>query len=140
MGRVSFVLRSGKALGRDRRETSVHFRPVPHLTFGRDTDPEQNVLRLGMSPDTMSLGININGPGDPSDLEQVRLVTELAPQRPSEYGRVLLAVLPGNAMLSIRADEAEECWRIVGPRPNCRGRKGTRRTLRDADQDETLKG
>jgi glucose-6-phosphate 1-dehydrogenase len=112
---VPFVLRSGKALGRDRREISVHFRPVPHLTFGQDSDPAQNVLRLGMSPDTMSLGININGPGDPFDLERVRLDTELAPQRPSEYGRLLLAVLSGNAMLSIRSDEAEECWRIVEP-------------------------
>jgi glucose-6-phosphate 1-dehydrogenase len=112
---VPFVLRSGKALGRDRREISVRFRPVPHLTFGRNSDPAQNVLRLGMSPDTMSLGINVNGPGDPSDLEHVGLQTELAPQRPSEYGRVLLAVLSGNAMLSIRADEAEECWRIVEP-------------------------
>jgi glucose-6-phosphate 1-dehydrogenase len=112
---VPFVLRSGKALGRDRREISVHFRPVPHLTFGQDSDPEPNVLRLGMSPDTMSLGININGPGDPFDLEPVRLDAELTPQRPSEYGRVLLAVLSGNAMLSIRADEAEECWRIVEP-------------------------
>ena len=112
---VPFVLRSGKALGRDRREISVHFRPVPHLTFGQGSDPAQNVLRLGMSPDTMSLGININGPGDPSDLERVELRTQLAPQRPSEYGRLILAVLSGNTMLSVRADEAEECWRIVDP-------------------------
>jgi glucose-6-phosphate 1-dehydrogenase len=112
---VPFVLRSGKELGRDRRGISVHFRPVPHLTFGQDSDPEQNVLRLRMSPDTMSLGINVNGPGDPFDLERVSLDTELAPQRPSEYGWLLLVVLSGNAMFSIRADEAEECWRIVAP-------------------------
>jgi len=61
----------------------------------------------------MSLGIN--GPEDPSDLEQVGLETELAPQRPSEYGRVLLVVLSGDALLSIRADQAEECWRILEP-------------------------
>ncbi len=41
----------------------------------------------------LSLGININGPGDPFDLEGVRLDSKLAPQRPSEYGRLLLAVL-----------------------------------------------
>lgn len=112
---VPFMLRSGKALGRDRREISIHFRPVPHLTFGQDSQPEQNVLRLQMSPDTMALGININGHDDPFSLDRARLQTELAPQRPSEYGRLILAVLRGNDMLSIRADEAEECWRIIEP-------------------------
>jgi glucose-6-phosphate 1-dehydrogenase len=68
-----------------------------------------------MSTETMSLVIDINGSGDPSDLERVGLRPELAPQRPSEYGRVILAALSGNAMLSIRADEAQECWCIVEP-------------------------
>lgn len=113
---VPFTLRSGKALGRDRREISVHFRPAERLAFGRNTeDPEPNVLRLGMDPDTMSLDINVNGPGDLFTLERVGLDAELAPQRPSEYGRLLLAALGGGSMLSIRGDEAEECWRIVEP-------------------------
>ena len=42
---VPFVLRSGKALGRERREIAVHFRPVPHLAFEAN-DPPPNVLRL----------------------------------------------------------------------------------------------
>lgn len=37
---VPLVLRSGEALGEDWREISVHFRPVPHLTFGEDAEPE----------------------------------------------------------------------------------------------------
>ena len=31
------------------------------------------------------------------------------------YGRVILDVLHGDPTLSIRGDEAEECWRIVEP-------------------------
>ena len=30
---VPFVLRSGKALGQDRREIAIHFKSVPHLAF-----------------------------------------------------------------------------------------------------------
>jgi glucose-6-phosphate 1-dehydrogenase len=36
------------------------------------------------------------------------------PELPA-YGRILLDVLRGDATLSIRADEAEESWRIVTP-------------------------
>ena len=36
---VPFVLRTGKALARDRHEVSVRFRPVPHLAFGQEVEP-----------------------------------------------------------------------------------------------------
>lgn len=111
---VPFVLRTGKALGRDRNEIVVHFRPVPHLAF-EQTTPPANVLRLRLNPDRMELGVNINGPGDPFDLEPASLAAELAPQELSAYGRLLLDILDGNAVLSIRGDEAEESWRIVEP-------------------------
>lgn len=38
-----------------------------------------------------------------------------ADQRPPEYARLLLDVFEADATLSIRGDEAEECWRIVEP-------------------------
>ncbi len=112
---VPFVLRSGKALSRDRAEIVVRFRPVPHLAFGQGPEPEPNVLRLGMEPDRIAVSVNINGPGDPFDLEHIELGAKLAPQDPPAYGRLLLAVLEGDTTLSIRADEAEESWRIVEP-------------------------
>ena len=112
---VPFVLRTGKALARDRAQISVHFKPVPHPAFGQKTLPEPNVLRLGLDPDRISLGVEINGPGDPFDLEHVELGAELAPQEMPAYGRLLLGVLEGDPTLSIRADEAEESWRIVEP-------------------------
>ncbi|MEW6635371.1 MAG: glucose-6-phosphate dehydrogenase [Actinomycetota bacterium] len=112
---VPFVLRTGKALARDRAEIVVRFRPVSHLAFGQKSGPEPNVLRLGMQPDRTSLFANVNGPGDPFDLERIELGAYLAPQELPPYGKLLLAALEGDPTLSIRADEAEESWRIVEP-------------------------
>jgi glucose-6-phosphate 1-dehydrogenase len=112
---VPFVLRTGKALGEDRREVLVHFRSVPHLAFGQEDEPRNNVLKLGLEPEEISLGLNVNSSGDPFDLERVSLDAELAPHELPAYGHVLLSVLAGDSTLSIRADEAEESWRIVEP-------------------------
>ena len=112
---VPFVLRTGKALSRDLAEIAIHFKPVPHLAFGQRIQPEPNVLRLLLNPDRIAVSVNINGPGDPFDLEHIELGAKLAPQDPPAYGRLLLAVLQGDSTLSIRADEAEESWRIVEP-------------------------
>jgi glucose-6-phosphate 1-dehydrogenase len=72
-------------------------------------------LRLTLNPDRMVLGVTINGPGDPFDLEHVELDTTLAPQDLSAYARLLLDALEGDSSLAIRGDEAEESWRIVEP-------------------------
>jgi glucose-6-phosphate 1-dehydrogenase len=112
---VPFVLRSGKALRRERNEIAVHFKPVPHLAFGQQEEPWPNVLRLQLDPERIALGLNLNGPGDPFNLEHMQLETTLAPQDLPAYGRVLLDVLRGDVSLSIRDDEAEESWRIVEP-------------------------
>jgi glucose-6-phosphate 1-dehydrogenase len=112
---VPFVLRSGKALSRERHEIAVHFKPVPHLAFGQQEEPWPNVLRLQLSPDQIALGLNLTSPGDPFELEYMQLETTLAPQSLSAYGRVLYDVLCGDVSLSIRDDEAEESWRIVEP-------------------------
>jgi len=110
---VPFVLRSGKALSRDRAEVAIRFRPASHPTFGQEAEP--NVLRLRLEPDSVSLGVNVNGPGDPFVLEKIELSAELAPQGMPAYARLLLDALEGDPTLSIRADEAEESWRIVEP-------------------------
>jgi glucose-6-phosphate 1-dehydrogenase len=112
---VPFSLRSGKALRNERREIAIHFKPVPHLAFEQDAAPWPNVLRLQLDPDRVSLGVNINGPGDPFTLERVELDVTLAPQTPPAYGRLLLDVLRGDPTLFVRDDEAEELWRIVEP-------------------------
>lgn len=53
---VPFLLRTGKALARNRQEIAIHFQPVPHLVFGHEADPRPNILRLQLDPDRMSLG------------------------------------------------------------------------------------
>ena len=112
---VPFVLRTGKALARPWNEITVHFKPVPHLAFESHEPPPPNILRLTLNPDRMELGVNLNAEGDPFDLERITLATELAPQELSAYGKLILDILDGNAVLSIRGDEAEESWRIVEP-------------------------
>ncbi|SOC52115.1 glucose-6-phosphate 1-dehydrogenase [Blastococcus aggregatus] len=111
---VPFRLRSGKALGADRREIVVRFKPVPHLAF-TDEDPEPDVLRMRLDPDGIALEVNLNGAGDPFDLERRVLDMALPPAGLSAYGLLLREMLAGDAALSISAVEAEESWRIVEP-------------------------
>jgi glucose-6-phosphate 1-dehydrogenase len=109
---VPFRLRTGKAVARDRREVVFHFRPQEHSIF---PDAVPNELRLELDPDRMWLSLNINGLGDPFDLETVAMDLELPRQAPSPYGQLLLAIVDGDTRLSARAEEAEEAWRIVEP-------------------------
>jgi glucose-6-phosphate 1-dehydrogenase len=111
---VPFVLRSGKALGHERHEIAVHFRPVPHLAFEAN-DPPPNVLRLLMEPDRLVFGMNLNRPGAPFPLERIELGVDFISQGLPAYGRLLLQVLEGDCTLSIRDDEAEESWRVITP-------------------------
>ena len=66
---VPFRLRSGKALRDRRKDVLVTFKPAPHLPTGLHGDLVSNRLRLSMGPDAMALEVNVNGPGDPLDLE-----------------------------------------------------------------------
>ncbi len=59
--------------------------------------------------------MNINGPADPFEIDRVELSAEFAPGRLSAYGEVLAAVFRSDPLLSVRADTAEQCWRIVDP-------------------------
>ncbi len=109
---VPFRLRTGKALATDRREVVVHFRPLEDSVF---PDAGPNELRLELDPDRMWLSLNINGMGDPFDLETVAMDIDLPRQAPTPYGQLILAILDGDTRLSARAEEAEEAWRIVEP-------------------------
>ena len=112
---VPFRLSSGKALGARRSHIAVRFRDVPHMVFGQHEQPAPNVLRLMIDPDRIELSMNLNGAGDPFDLEQACLDTDLAPHDLPAYSRLLLDIFAGDATLSIRGDEAEEAWRIMDP-------------------------
>ncbi len=112
---VPFVLRTGKALGDDRREIAVHFKAVPHLAFGQESQPEPNVVRLGLGPDALTVQLTMNADGDLFDLMGLELRADLAPAELPAYANLLLHVLEGDPTFSIRGDEAEEAWRVVEP-------------------------
>jgi glucose-6-phosphate 1-dehydrogenase len=112
---VPFILRSGKALGRRRKEAVVTFRPVPHLPEGFTGTDSPNKLRIGFGPDTLKFDVDVNGPGDIFSLGRVTLDAELSASELLPYGEVLEGVLAGDPLLSVRGDTAEECWRILEP-------------------------
>jgi glucose-6-phosphate 1-dehydrogenase len=109
-----FRLRTGKALGRSRKEVAVHFRPVPHLPRGMHGDPLPNVLRFGLAPENVVVEMSAAGPRA-NTLVPVSLTAVLEPAELPAYGRLLLDVFNRDAALSIRGDEAEESWRVVTP-------------------------
>ena len=66
-----------------------------------------------VSQKRVHLHINASGRGDLFQLHQLKLDADLAPQSLPAYARLLLDVLEGDPTLAIRADEAEESWRIM---------------------------
>lgn len=112
---VPFTLRSGKALGERRREIVVTFKPAPHIPTGLKGVKEPTKLRIMLAPDEMSLDLNVNGPGDPTEIERASLAVDFGPGQLLAYGEVLEGILDGDPSLSVRGDTAVECWRIVAP-------------------------
>ncbi|WP_229071101.1 glucose-6-phosphate dehydrogenase [Actinoplanes sp. DH11] len=112
---VPFRLRSGKALGDTRKEAVITFKKPPRVPDGLHGCDQPDRLRIGFGPDRISLDFNINGPGDPFELDPVSLGAEFGPGDLPPYGEVLRGVFDNDPTLSIRADVAEQCWRIVEP-------------------------
>jgi glucose-6-phosphate 1-dehydrogenase len=112
---TTFWLRTGKAMGQDRKEVVVHFRPVPHLPFEQPHGSVSNRLRFGLEPEGLTLELAGTAPDATSTLVPLTLTAQIAPPELPAYGRILLDVLSGNSALSIRGDEAEESWRVLTP-------------------------
>ncbi|WP_233548749.1 glucose-6-phosphate dehydrogenase [Galactobacter valiniphilus] len=112
---VPVTIRSGKAVGEVRKEIVVTFKPVPYLPEGFSGIDSPTRLRIGLGPETLKLEIDVNGPGNPFQLDRVALSTALSSSRVLPYGEVISSVLEGDLTLSVRGDAAEECWRIVDP-------------------------
>ncbi|QOV38348.1 glucose-6-phosphate dehydrogenase [Streptomyces ferrugineus] len=111
---TTFRLRSGKALGADRKEVAVRFRSVPHLPFGHSGEALPNVLRFNLEPEGLTLDVTGIG-AHAHELTPLSLTAQMGPPGLPAYGRLLLDVLTGDPVLSIRGDEAEEAWRVVEP-------------------------
>ena len=112
---VPVTLRSGKALGRPRKEAVVTLKPVAHLPHGFTGTATPDTVTIGFKPPRLAIHLDVNGPGDPFELEASEVGADLGPGDMTAYGEVLAGVLEGDPMLSVRGDVAEECWRIVAP-------------------------
>jgi glucose-6-phosphate 1-dehydrogenase len=112
---VPVTLRSGKALARRDAEVIVQFKPVRHLPQGFSGSADPVELRFALGPDTMQLGLNVNSGSNPLVLERATLQADLGEGAQVAYAEVLSGILDGDAMLSVRGDAAEQCWRIVQP-------------------------
>jgi glucose-6-phosphate 1-dehydrogenase len=112
---VPFVLRSGKALAHKREEIVVTFKDVPHLPTGLSGHPAPTQLRISLTPNGLSLDLNVNGGGDPFSLDRITLDTDFADGELPPYGEVLAGILSADPTLSVRDDAVEQCWRIVTP-------------------------
>jgi glucose-6-phosphate 1-dehydrogenase len=110
---VPFVLRSGKALDRPRREITITFRDIPHVPTGLHGSTEPTVLHICLGPDGMVLELNVNGPGDPFSVERTQLGADFGAGRLNPYGEVLHGILDRDPILSIRGEAAEHAWRII---------------------------
>jgi glucose-6-phosphate 1-dehydrogenase len=112
---VPITLRSGKALGERRRQIVITFKPAQQLPVGLTGESRPTVLRIYLAPDAMSLEIDINGPGDPYELERASLEATFGDGQLLAYREVLAGILDGDPTLSVRGDSAVEGWRILEP-------------------------
>ncbi|SDT51051.1 glucose-6-phosphate dehydrogenase [Actinoplanes derwentensis] len=112
---VPFRLRSGKAIGDSRKEAVITFKRPPRVPDGLHGCDEPDRLRIGFGPDHLALDFNINGPGDPFELDPISLEATFGAGGLPPYGEVLRGVFEDDPTLSVRADTAEQCWRIVEP-------------------------
>lgn len=111
---VPFVLRSGKALGRNRKVARAVLRPAAAID-GLEGRPRSDWIELDLRSGEVEVGLTMNGGGDPFVLEQTTLVAKQIPGALLPYGEVLKGILNDDPTLSIRADVAEESWRIIEP-------------------------
>ena len=111
---VPFVLRSGKGLAAKRSEVVITFKRVRHLPAGLDGHPDDGGrLTFSLGPDEMALRLHVTGGEDPFALRDEDLRADLGEGQQRSYEEVIEEILDGQVALSVRADEAEQCWRII---------------------------
>ena len=111
-----FVLRAGKAMARRRKQAVLRFRADERPPGAPAPKAAGNELRIGLDgPVDLALQLTGSEAGTPSRPVPLMLTGPPPPSDLPAYGRVLLDVLAGRSMLSVRGDEAELAWRVVTP-------------------------
>lgn len=110
---VPITPRSGKAVGRPATEVRLVLHPVEGRPAGLLGELLPAEIRISLSPEHLAVDLDINGDGDPFDLERVTLDAAFGGGKLSVYGEVLAGILEGDDLLTVRGDLAEQCWRIV---------------------------
>jgi glucose-6-phosphate 1-dehydrogenase len=110
------VLRAGKALAQRRKGVLVRFRPVEGATEDPDEQDARERLWIDVDgPDDIDLGLIGRTLGPPERSAALGLSGPPPPARGSPYAYVLAEILSGGSRLAVRADEAEESWRVLDP-------------------------
>ncbi len=112
---VPFVLRSGKALGQDRKEIRVHFNQMqgeeacPFLKEGH------NLLRLNLASQEVNPELVNFQRNEEMTQERIHMDDGIPAEQLPPYGRLFLEAMSGKSRLFIRNDEIEEMWKIIQP-------------------------
>lgn len=112
---VPFTLRSGKAVGRPAKDAVLTLQPVAHRPHGFTGAGEAPRITVSLTPEHLTVDLDLNGPGDPMDLDRVILGTGFGAGALTAYGEVLEGILDGDPLLSVPAEAAELCWQLIDP-------------------------
>ncbi|MBB2988596.1 glucose-6-phosphate 1-dehydrogenase [Mycolicibacterium iranicum] len=117
---VPFYLRTGKAMGDNRRTVTLTFRrPAPDLFGDSRPRPDQLVLDLTSTPSAI-LELNAKLPGPDLAVAPVSSELQLTPDDHEDdgldaYERLLLDVMRGDQTLFARSDEVDRLWQVCQP-------------------------
>ncbi|GJL70091.1 MAG: glucose-6-phosphate 1-dehydrogenase [Nitrospirales bacterium] len=112
---VPFVLRSGKALGRNRKEIRVHFKRGQKDTESLNPEEGGTILCLNLASEEVNLGIFTIQEAGGVRSAPMRVDDPISPEHLSPYERLLLEAMSGQSRLFVRDDEVEEMWQIIQP-------------------------
>jgi glucose-6-phosphate 1-dehydrogenase len=117
---VPFYLRAGKRLPERITQVVVRFKQPPVYLFGGagECRVHANVMYITLQPDEgFDLRFDVKVPGEGLELTPQSLsfrYGDVFGELPDAYETLIVDFLTGDQTLFVRADEAEEAWRILG--------------------------
>lgn len=118
---VPFYLRAGKRLPERLTQVVVRFKQPPVFLFDGEgaCRVHANVMYITLQPDEgFDLRFDVKIPGEGLELAPQSLsfrYGDVFTDLPDAYETLIVDFLIGDQTLFVRADEAEEAWRILGP-------------------------